>query len=111
MSGTVYTIAFYDEIADQRAFEAYAELAAPAVINAGARYLARDFPVMTREAGKDARVTLLEWDSLEAAEALYSDPAYIAAFEKLAGSVRRDIRIVASVNLAELMGGRDVSAK
>lgn len=111
MSDTVYTIAFYDEITDQRAFEAYAELAAPAVINAGARYLARGFPVMTREAGKYARVTLLEWRSLEDAEALYSDPAYIAAFEKLAGSVKRDIRIVSVVNPDDLVPHAGISAE
>ncbi|MCY6381883.1 DUF1330 domain-containing protein [Hoeflea prorocentri] len=110
MSDKVYTIAFYDEITDCDAFDAYAELAAPAVINAGARYLARDFPVMTREAGKNARVTLLEWDSLEDAEALYSDPAYVAAFEKLEGSVRRDIRIVTSVKPGAFMGKADVSS-
>ncbi|WP_299949448.1 DUF1330 domain-containing protein [uncultured Ruegeria sp.] len=111
MPDTVYTIVFYEEITDLRAFEAYAELAAPAVINAGARYLARGFPVMTREAGKYARVTLLEWKSLADAEALYSDPAYIAAFENLAGTVRRDIRIVSEVNADELVAHAGISAK
>ena len=102
MTGKIYTIAFYDEVQDEAALKAYAELAAPAVLAAGARYLSRGEPVATYEAGLQARVTLLEWDSLEEALALYSDPAYLAALEKLGGSVRRDIRIVPAFDPTEL---------
>ncbi|WP_204113633.1 DUF1330 domain-containing protein [Shimia biformata] len=94
MTGKIYTIAFYDEIQDEAALQAYAALAAPAVLAAGARYLSRGEPVATYEAGLKARVTLLEWDSLEDALALYEDPGYLAALDKLGGTVKRDIRIV-----------------
>lgn len=102
MTGKIYTIAFYDEVHDEAALKAYAALAAPAVLAAGARYLSRGEPVATYEAGLQARVTLLEWDSLEQALALYESPAYLAALEKLGGSVRRDIRIVPAFDPSNL---------
>lgn len=103
MSGKVYTIAFYGEIADEAALQAYAKLAAPAVMAAGAKYLARGEPVAIYEKGLRARVTLLEWDSLEAAEALYSNPAYLAALEKLGPGVQRDIRIIPAIDPESLI--------
>lgn len=105
MTGKIYTIAFYDEVKDEAALKAYAELAAPAVLKAGARYLSRGEPVATYEAGLKARVTLLEWDSLDDAIALYSCPDYLAALEKLGGSVKRDIRIVPAFDPAALSIG------
>ncbi len=102
MTGKIYTIAFYDEVHDEAALQAYAALAAPAVVAAGAQYLSRGEPVATYEAGLQARVTLLEWDSLDQALALYESPAYLAALEKLGGSVRRDIRIVPAFDQALL---------
>lgn len=103
MTGKIYTIAFYDEVQDEAALRAYAALAAPAVLAAGARYLSRGEPVATYEAGLHARVTLLEWDSLEQALALYESPGYLAALEKLGGSVRRDIRIVPAFDPSNLV--------
>lgn len=94
MSGKFYTLVFYGNITDQAAFEAYVELAAPAVLDAGAQYLVRGEPVATYEKGQQARVTVLEWDTLEQAHALYSHPGYVAALEKLGGTVDRDIRIL-----------------
>ncbi|MFY0678973.1 MAG: DUF1330 domain-containing protein [Thalassovita sp.] len=102
MTGKIYTIAFYDEVHDETALQAYAALAGPAVLAAGARYLSRGEPVATYEDGQQARVTLLEWDSLEQALALYESPAYLEALEKLGGSVRRDIRIVPAFDQALL---------
>ncbi|GAA6209854.1 hypothetical protein NBRC116601_31470 [Cognatishimia sp. WU-CL00825] len=107
MTSKIYTIAFYDEVHDETALQAYAELAAPAVLAAGARYLSRGEPVATYEAGQQARVTLLEWDSLEQALALYESPAYLEALEKLGGSVRRDIRIVPAFDRALLAADAD----
>lgn len=103
MSSKVYTLVFYGNITDQDAFRAYAELAGPAVLDAGARYLARGEPIATYEKGIQARVTLLEWDSLEQAQALYSNPNYAAALEKLGGSVERDIRILPAIDPSELI--------
>lgn len=105
MTGKIYTIAFYDEVKDEAALRAYAELAAPAVLSSGARYLSRGEPVATYEAGLKARVTLLEWDSLEEALALYSNPQYLAALEKLGGTVKRDIRIVPAFDSSVLSAG------
>lgn len=103
MSNKVYTIVFYGKITDQEAFQAYVKLAGPAVIDAGARYLARGEPIATYESGMQARVTMLEWDSLEQAQALYTHPGYMAALEKLGGTVERDIRILPVFDTKELI--------
>ena len=61
-------------------------------------YLARGEPAETYEKGLKERVTLLEWDSLEDAMALYKSSAYLAALEKLGGTVDRDIRIIPAID-------------
>ncbi|MCY6381869.1 DUF1330 domain-containing protein [Hoeflea prorocentri] len=107
MTGNIYTIAFHDEVDGEAALPAYAELVAPAVLAAGARYLCRGEPVAINEARLKARATLLEWHSLEKALALYSDPQYLAALEKLRGMVERDIRIVPSFDAGALFSEKD----
>jgi uncharacterized protein (DUF1330 family) len=49
---------------------------------------------LVHEAGLKERTVLIEFDSLEAAEAAYKSPAYQDALTKLEGGAEREIRIV-----------------
>ncbi len=65
---------------------------------AGGRYLVRNKPAKTYEAGINERVILIEFDSLVKAIAARSTPAYQKALEVLGtGNVERDIRLVEGV--------------
>lgn len=50
------------------------------------------------EAGKNARTVLIQFDSVEAATAAYSSPAYQEALAALGDGAVRDIRIVEGVD-------------
>jgi len=77
------------------AWGAYAKLAAPALTAAGGRYLVRNKPAKTHEAGLNERVILIEFDSLEKAIAAHGTPAYQEALKVLGtGNAERDIRVV-----------------
>ncbi len=73
---------------------AYMELAGPAVREAGGRFVARGTPARAFESGTTERATLIEFDSVEAAVALYESPAYQRALAALGDGAERDIRIV-----------------
>jgi uncharacterized protein (DUF1330 family) len=90
-----YWVVTYHRIDDPEALAAYAMLAAPAVVEGGGRFLARGMPQAVREAGVMERVVLVEFDSMEAAEALYESAAYQRARAHLdGGAVHRELRIV-----------------
>jgi uncharacterized protein (DUF1330 family) len=79
------------------AWEAYAQLAKPAIRDAGGRFLALGKPAKTYELGMDQSVVIVEFDSLEQAIACHDTPAYTEALKALGtGNVERDIRIVAA---------------
>jgi len=62
---------------------------------AGGRYLVRNKPAKTHEAGLNERVILIEFDSLEKAIAAHGTPAYQEALKVLGtGNAERDIRVV-----------------
>jgi uncharacterized protein (DUF1330 family) len=80
---------------NSEAYEAYRKLASPALTAAGGRYLVRNKPAKTYEAGINERVILIEFESLEKAIAAYNTPAYQEALKELGtGNVERDIRLV-----------------
>jgi uncharacterized protein (DUF1330 family) len=87
-----YWIAMYQSVKDPAALAAYAEVAGPALWNAGGKPLVRGMPAKTLDAGLNQRTVVLEFASVAAAVAAYESPAYQAAL-KLLGAVR-DIRIV-----------------
>lgn len=91
---TAYWISIYDEINDEAKLKAYADLAGPALVNAGGRFLARGFPAVTYEAGEATRTVLIEFDSIEAAQAAHDSEAYAAALVALGDGAVRDIRLV-----------------
>jgi len=90
-----YWVVMYHAIDDKDAFQAYGKAAGPAISEAGGRFLARGNPAKTYEAGKDQRVVLIEFDSVEKAIAAHDSPGYAKALEALGkNSVVRDVRII-----------------
>ena len=95
---TAYWISIYREISDDAKVAAYAELAGPALRDAGGRYIARGLPEVTYESGESTRTVLIEFDSVEAARAAHDSPAYQDALAALEGGAVRDMRIVPGVD-------------
>ncbi|HEY4265408.1 MAG TPA: DUF1330 domain-containing protein [Micropepsaceae bacterium] len=90
-----YWITAYRSISSPDALAAYAKIAAPALIAAGGRFLARGTAVKTMEQGLMQRTVLIEFDSVDKAVAAYESPGYKEALAALGKSAaERDIRIV-----------------
>jgi len=94
---TAYWISIYDEILDEAKVAAYAELAGPALRDAGGTYVARGLPEETYESGQKTRTVVIEFESVEAARAAHDSPAYQHALAALDGGAVRDMRIVPGV--------------
>jgi uncharacterized protein (DUF1330 family) len=60
-----YWITTYSSISNPDALAAYAKLAAPALMAAGGRFLARGMPVKTMEQGLMERTVLIEFPSVD----------------------------------------------
>jgi uncharacterized protein (DUF1330 family) len=95
---TAYWISTYPETVDAAKLAAYAELAGPALTAAGGTFLARGLPEATYEDGKNTRVVVIEFASVEAAQAAHDSEAYQAALKALDGGAVRDLRIVPGVS-------------
>ena len=91
---TAYWMTTYTEVLDEAKLRAYAELAGPALTGAGGTFLARGLPALTFESGQVTRTVLIEFDSVEAAQAAHDSPAYQEALAALDGGAVRDMRIV-----------------
>ena len=93
-----YWVVAYRSVKNPEALRAYAKLAGPAIAAAGGRFLIRNSPAKTYEAGVNNRVVLVEFDSLDKAVAYYDLPAYKEALKVLgSGNVERDMRVVEGV--------------
>ena len=92
-----YWVSAYHEVHDSEKLMAYAQLAGPAIEGAGGRFLARDVAAKTYEAGMEQRIVIIEFDSVEAAEACHDSDAYQAALDALGDGATRDLRIVEGV--------------
>jgi uncharacterized protein (DUF1330 family) len=91
---TAYWISIYREITDEAKLTAYAELAGPALENAGGTFVARGFPEQTYEAGEQTRTVVIEFESIDAARTAHDSPAYQEALAALGDGAVRDIRLV-----------------
>ena len=89
-----YWIAFYHSISDPDAMARYPELARPAVESGGGRFIARGMPSKVYEAGKEQRVVMIEFDSVEQAIAAHDSAAYKEALDAMGDAAIRDMRIV-----------------
>jgi uncharacterized protein (DUF1330 family) len=94
---TAYWISVYREILHEAKVAAYAELAGPALRDAGGTFVARGLPEQTYEAGEMTRTVLIEFASVEAARAAHDSPAYQEALAALDGGAVRDLRILPGV--------------
>ena len=92
-----YWVNVYRSISSQAAFEAYAQLAGPAIQAGGGRFIVRGAPSKTFENGLMQRVVIIEFDSVEQAVAAHDSDAYQAALKALDNGADRDIRIVEGV--------------
>ena len=93
-----YWINTFRSISDPERLRRYIELAGPAMIGAGGRFLARGNPAVAFESGSKERVTLIEFPSVEAAVAAYHSPEYQEALEVLGHTADRDIRIIEEIS-------------
>jgi len=89
-----YWISAYRAVRDEAALAAYAKLAAPALLAAGGRFLARGLPARVYENGLSQRTVIIEFDSVAQAIAAHDTPAYQQALRALADGADRDLRIV-----------------
>ena len=92
-----YWISAYRNVKNPDALAAYAKLAGPALQAHGARFLARGMPTKTYEQGVNLRTVLIEFDSVEQAQAAYNSAAYAEALKVLGNAAERDIRIIEGV--------------
>jgi len=93
-----YWISAYDAINDADKMKAYAEAAGPALAEHGGRILARGGRSASFEGADKVRVVVVEFPSLEAAEACYASDAYRAAHAKLGDGADRDLFAVEGVD-------------
>ena len=98
MRKKAYWISIYNEVFDEEKLAAYAELAGPALTAAGGRILARGMPSALHELGQMQRTVLIEFDSVEAANAAYESEGYAKALAALDGAVAREVRIIESAD-------------
>lgn len=89
-----YWISCYREIYDAEKLAAYAELAKPAIESQGGRFLVRGAAVYAAGSGVMERTVIVEWPTLNEAQAAYDSPPYQAALDALSDGVDRDFRIV-----------------
>ena len=89
-----YWIATYRSIHDPAALAAYAKLAAPALQQAGGKFLARGTPAQVYESGLSQRTVLVEFESVAKATAAHDSPAYQEALRALGSGADREIRII-----------------
>ncbi len=93
-----YMISCYRSISNPEKLADYAKLAGPAIMAAGGKFLARGPASKAMEDGSMDRTVIIEFETLEAAMALYDSPMYQEAVKALGeGSVVRDMRIVEGV--------------
>lgn len=91
---SAYWICVYKAVHDADKVAAYAELAGPALRDAGGRFLARGNPAATFENGESTRTVVLEFESVEAAVAAHDSKGYQEALRALSDGAERDLRVV-----------------
>ncbi|RYC29690.1 DUF1330 domain-containing protein [Lichenibacterium minor] len=92
-----YLISAYHSVSDSNKLAAYRELAGPAIVAAGGRYITRGMAARAMEAGVPLQTVIVEFDDLPTALAVYDSPAYQEAVRVLDGGAVRDMRIVEGI--------------
>jgi uncharacterized protein (DUF1330 family) len=94
----ILQVVVYRSISDEKKLAEYAKLAGPAMLAAGAKFLARGMPIAIKESGQKSRTVVIEWESLEAAFAGYNSSGYQVALKALDSSAERDFRYIEAVS-------------
>ena len=94
----ILQVVIYKSVSNEKKLAKYAELAGPAMIKAGAKFLARGLPVAVREAGEKTRTVVIEWENLEVANNAYNSEGYQKAMKALDGGAVREFRYVELMN-------------
>lgn len=89
-----YIVSLYHEIRDPEKLRAYKDIAEPAALSRGARFLTRGKRVRATGIGKPLRSVIIEFPSFEDAMAHYDSDLYKEALEALGDGVVRDLRII-----------------
>jgi uncharacterized protein (DUF1330 family) len=92
-----YWVMTFLSVSDQAGVDNYAAVAGPVIEAHGGRVLAGGLPAFSYEAGTLQRVAIVEFSSLEAANAAYRSPDYQAALRHLEGAAKREVRIIEGV--------------
>ena len=93
-----YWVMTFRSIVDQSGVDRYAEAAQPVIRAFGGKVLAAGVPEHVHEAGLRERVAIVEFESVEAAEAAYRSPEYLATVRYLEGAAVRDARIIGGLD-------------
>ena len=88
-----YFLSAHRSPADPNKIQAYLELAGPAIISANGKWLASTNIIDAHENGVEEQTVLVEFESLENANAFYYGEEYQLALKALDGGADRDIRI------------------
>lgn len=81
-------------VTNPESYAKYAELAGPAIVKSGGRFLVRGGKHEILEGTGYARNVVIEFDGLDAARRCYNSPEYQAALQFTVGAAVRDIVIV-----------------
>ena len=93
-----YMISAHRSAADPEKAAAYRELAIPALVSKGGKFLSAGGKVVAKENGLKERTILIEFESFEAAVDAYESEAYQRALKLLCGGADRDVRLFEGVD-------------
>ena len=97
MANKCYWICLYRSISKPENLAEYARLAGPAIQGNGGKFLARGEAAKVYEAGVKSRTVIIEFPSLEAAQAAHDSQDYQAALKAFDGAAERDLRLVEAI--------------
>ena len=89
-----YWVGAYKKITDPDKLAAYAKLAAPAIVEAGGKFLVRGMPTEVFEHGLNERTVVVQFESIDAALNAHESVSYRKALEVLGNGAVRDFRVV-----------------
>ena len=88
-----YGIVVYESISEEAKLQAYVELAPKAFDKYGAKFLTRGYPSVLKENARNERTVVVEFPSVEQAEAFYESDEYQQALEALGDGAVRSYKI------------------
>lgn len=93
---SAYWIARVD-VTDEESYGRYARAAGPAILAHGGKFLARGGRMVVLEGEARSRNVVIEFPSVEAAQACYASGEYQAALEHALGASVRDLIVIEGI--------------